>query len=153
MTQQIPGIIIREQTNVSKTLLDTRNPRIQIAIDRTPPHLQAMNVTPTAISTNAGNNFAAFETLYSMDHGLGYKPKVFLYILSPAGGYAVGTFYLGFGAINDYITYAANTTSFSIVHKIDDFLNSGYTSTGGTFQLKFLICSNPIDNYTDPAKR
>lgn len=138
-----------------KAAYDTSNPRLQIAINRDPPHLDRPVVTPTAIVTNAGNNFTAREVLYEIKHGLGYKPRVLIYFLrSGTNRYDIGKSFFGFGTVDDYMKYEIDETWFRIVHQVDDFFQIGFTSIAtGTVACKFMIFSNPADNYTDPNRR
>lgn len=146
------GILIADK-NIQKgsLLYDSREPQFQVATDRTPPHLDIFSMDGgTALVTDAGNGFYNEETLFTLDHNLKYKPKVFVYFYVTSGtftGYAVGTYFYGFGAIDDYITYRITDTTFSIVHIVDDFLGSGYTSNADIFlvRIKYLICSMPVN--------
>lgn len=152
----IPGILVQEVANVTKTILDTRDIRLQIGINKSPKHLDIMNLTTTALATNAGNGFAdQKETLFSIPHTLGYSPKVFLYMFDPSNSsYAMGAYFPhGAGAVTDEITYQVSSTSFSIIHIVSDPFHGGYTSGIVTIQAKYLIFSNPINTFTDPALR
>lgn len=155
MSQQIPGITVFEVANVTKKLLDTRNVRMQIATDRDPPHLAIINTKTTGIATVAGVDTTKQEVLFSMKHKLGYTPKVLLYILNTTtGAYELGTYYIALsGNFTDTIISDVNDTSFSIIHKITDLTSVGVTSQPLPVQLKYLIFSNPLNNYTDPALR
>lgn len=141
--------------NQGKTSFGTEKPRLQIAIDRTPPHIDRQTVTPTHIATNAGNNFLAQETLYEIKHGLGYKPRVLAYFLrAGTNRYDCGQTLFNFGAVDDVLTYDVDDTFFRIIHRIDDFLQIGFTSSANdVVTCKFMIFSNPVDNYTDPNLR
>lgn len=152
------GLMVAEKDVSGKLLFDSRNVRPQIAVGRSPAHLGLQYVTGTGITTSAGNGFLATEPLFSLNHGLGYKPKVLVYFyVVGTASYNVGKFFYGFGAADDYITYSVTNTGFSIVHIYDDtFFNNGLTSTAATvgpIRIKYAIFSNPVNNYTDPAKR
>lgn len=146
---------VKVTDNSGKAVYDSTKPRLQVAIDRSPAHLDKVTVTPTQIATNAGNNFFAREVLFEMKHNLGYKPRVLIYFLrSGTNRYDCGKSYFAVGAVDDFLQYEVDETSFRITHQINDYLQVGYTSTAsGTTSAKFLIFSNPVNDFTDPAKR
>lgn len=149
------GIRVLQPGNITQDVFDSSRPRLQIDTEHTPPLLDVIQRQTTALVSNVGNGFFSQETLFSINHGLGYSPKVFLYIFTSSGGYACGQYNVGSGAFDDKIIYKINSTSFTILHVLDDtFANLGVISSlVTTAQLKYMLCSNPIDNYTDPALR
>jgi hypothetical protein len=148
------GLLVRD-AGTGKAVYTSENPRLQVAVDRTPPHLDRPLVTPTAIVTNLGNNYLAREILFKIKHGLGYKPRVLAYFLqSGTNRYDCGKSFFGFGAADDYVQYEVDEQNFYITHILADYFNAGLTSPAtGTVLCKYLIFSNPVDNYTDPSKR
>lgn len=152
------GILVARKDVSDEILYDSRKARLQIAIDRTPPHLGLENVSSTAIASDISNNYFARETIFTMKHDLGYKPKALVYFYNPSdGSYYVGRFYYGIGAAEDYLTYEVTEDTFRIVHNLDDsFFQIGITSTANTFapiRVKFMLFSNPIDNLTPENMR
>lgn len=156
------GLIIDDK-DVEEALpdFDTRRSRLQIAIQRDPPHLDVLELKGTAITANAGNNWLAKETLFSMKHGLGFKPRVVVYIYNggstgTGSGYAIGRYFYGFGAFDDQLTYECDEESFAIIHTIEDFFSTDRTSNApafGNMRVKYMIFSNPIADFTDPTLR
>lgn len=128
---------------------------MQIGTDKNPPHLAIINTSTTAIATQAGIDSSKQEILFGpIKHGLGYTPKPLLYILSNTGVYEMGKYYISLsGNSEDTIYYSVDDISFSIIHKITDLTSVGVTSVAIPVQLKYLLFSNPINNYTDPALR
>jgi hypothetical protein len=140
----------------------TERTRMQIAIDRTPPHLQVFDsIAGSALVTNAGNGYYAEEIVFSLHHNLGFRPKVYVYYFylngpSISRGYALGTFFIAYGVYEDALKYRVTDTEFLIYHYVDDtFFNTGVTSLAPNFQMriKYMLCSTPIDNYTDSIFR
>lgn len=142
---------------------DTRRSRLQIAIQREPAHLDVLNVKGNNITANAGNNWFAKETLFTMEHGLGYKPRVVVYIYNAGNvaggtgaGYAIGRFFYGFGAFDDQLTYEIDEETFSIIHTLEDFFSTDRTSNAASFgdmRIKYMLFSNPMADFTDPNLR
>lgn len=146
---------LRVLDNKGKAVYDSVKPRLQIAVDRNPKHLNKPTVTPTAIVTNVGNNFVAKEVLFEIKHNLGYKPRVLVYFLrSGTNRYDSGRSFFGAGAVDDFMSYEVDENAFRIVHQVNDYFNLGFTSIAtGTVDCKFMIFSNPVNDYTDPALR
>ncbi len=151
------GVIVTENGLDGKILFDSRKPRIQVALDRTPAHVDRINVSAgTALVTSAGNSYYAEEILATIKHGLAYEPMVLTYFYIPTNGrYAVGRYFYAFGAADDYIAYRTDETNLYIVHILDDTAsNVGVTSTAPSFgelKVKYLICSNPVNALTNDA--
>ena len=130
---------------------DSRNTRMNIALDRDPPHLQLLKIGGgTALSCGLGPTTVT-ETLFTMEHHLPYKPRVLVYFysdqISPPA-YAVGTLYYGaIGPIEDYVGYVVTDTTFSIVHTLLSWGGLSYTSTAPSFklQIKYMIFSIPVN--------
>lgn len=145
------GIIVGEKSLDKKLMFDSRNPRPQVALNRTPAHHDIISVKGTAIAvTNAGADTAT-ETLATIKHDLGYKPKVLCYFAQESSSrYAVGTFFYDFGNVDDYLTYEVDEYNLYIRHKVvDNFGNNDYTSTApasGNIKVKYLIFSLPVDS-------
>lgn len=159
------GLII-DSKDVDRTNpdFDTRRPKLQIALQRDPPHLDVVDVAATNLSVNAGNGYYNREDLIVVKHNLGYKPKILLYIYNPGNstagsgtGYAVGTFLFGTGAVTDALTYEVDETWFRVYHYVDNtFFMSDFTSSAANFgkmRYKYMIFSNPIDKITNPNRR
>ncbi len=147
------GILVAEKAIGGKLIYDSRNVRPQIAIDRTPKHLDIFVTPATGIVTNVGNDYYAKETLFSMKHGLKYTPKplVYFYLIN-SDRYGVGKYFYAYGAADDYLAYEVDDTYFKIVHVLEDYFHAGRTSTAPTFgniRVKYMIFSNPIDNLTN----
>ncbi len=135
------------------TEYDSRRARTQIALSRKPPHLDIFNLEQgRAQATSAGNNFYIEETLFSMQHGLKYKPEVLTYYYNLATqNYAIGKIFFAFGAVDDYLTPRITDTTFSIVHITDGFGSTAYTSTApstGPIRMKYMIISRPANKLT-----
>lgn len=128
-------------------------PRLQVAMGRSPGHTGIELVKGTGIQVFAAGPHTASETLFRMNHGLKYRPKAFAYFnQSTNNSYAIGTYFYGFGAIDDYLKFEVDDTEFRIMHYLVDNLGiSDYTSlapNSGTIQVKRLICSNPVNAVT-----
>jgi hypothetical protein len=149
------GIIVADENkNVDDRapLFDSRRPRMQAAIDRTPPHMGVVDLKPHALTSNAGNGYYSEETLVTISHNLLYKPKVLIYFLVLVNygykSYNVGKFFYSFGAIDDYLTVVADINNVTIKHILNDYIEVGYTSTNINdyiVKAKYLILSVPVD--------
>jgi hypothetical protein len=147
------GIHSSERSVKGKPLpedFDSRRSRLQVAMLKDPPHLNIFELSGiTAIASTAGNGYYAQETLFSIKHGLGYRPKVFVYFYGLSNNsYAVGTYFYGYGTADDYITYRADDETLEILHIVDGYGLTEYTSlapSGGKIRLKYMICSNPVN--------
>mgnify|MGYP001570734498 CR=1 FL=1 len=151
------GIKVAEKDIDRKPSFWTARPRLQIALNKTPAHIDSGKVKATAIVANAGNNFIAKETLYTIPHRLSYTPKPLVYFYVPVNtSYAMGKYFYAFGAVDDYFGYEVDDTNFKIVHVLQDNLLLGATSTANTIgeiRFKYMICSNPLKAITNPAAR
>ena len=130
---------------------DSRNTRMNIALDRDPPHLQLLNIGGgTALSCGLAPTTVT-ETLFTMEHHLPYKPKVLVYLFSNEitnPSYAVGRlFYDVGGPIEDSVSYTVTDTAFSIVHTLVSYGGAPYTSTAPSkkLQIKYMIFSIPVN--------
>lgn len=147
------GIRSSERSVKSKSTpedFDSRRSRLQVAMLKDPAHLNIFELSGiTAIASTVGNGYYAQETLFSMKHGLGYRPKVFVYFYGLANNsYAVGTYFYGYGAADDYITYRVDDETLEILHIVDGYDFTEYTSLapdGGKIRMKYMICSNPVN--------
>lgn len=141
--------------NTDKATYDSTKPRLQIAVDRNPPHINRVTVEPGPLTADAGNNYQAREVLFEMKHDLGYKPKVLIYFFRPSlGRYDCGKTFFGLGARDDYLEYDVTEERFRITHRLTDNLAIGFSSSAQEkTTCKFMIFSNPVNTYTDPAKR
>ena len=147
------GILIDSKSvNQSVTEFDTRRPRLQVAVDRNPKHLDLIISSPgTALDITPSVSYVE-ETLFTLNHNLGYKPKVLVYFYfpnyAPFQGYAVGRYFYGFGVVDDQITYRVDEDKFYIIHTMTDNIGGAtQTSTApdfGKVQIKYLIFSNPV---------
>lgn len=128
-------------------------PRLQVAMGRSPGHTGIELVKGTGLQVFAAGAHSASETLFRMNHGLKYEPKVLVYFNQFTNdSYAIGTYFYAFGAIDDYLTYEVDETEFRIVHKlVDNTGASNYTSlapNSGNIRAKRLIFSNPVNKVT-----
>lgn len=133
-------------------LFDSRRPRLQVAIERTPPHMGVVTLRPRALTSNAGNGYYAEETIFTIKHNLPYKPKVLVYFLAEANfgykSYNVGKFFYALGSLDDYLTADIDINNVTIKHILDDYMGIGYTSTNINdyiINMKYLILSVPVD--------
>ena len=148
------GLQIAKDNDIKKLQYDSSKPRLQIAMGRTPPHLNLVDVTGTALVTSAGSPSQKEETLFTIYHGLlQYKPKVLVYFYVYSSGlYDIGKFFYGFGAIDDYLTFEIDERNLYIKHILADYFGTGHTSTApstGRIRVKYLISSNPVNDYTN----
>lgn len=142
-----------EKIRAGNVSYDSGAPRLQVALNKDPKHTGVESVKGTGLQVFAAGVHEATETLFRIPHGLRYRPKVLVYFnRAQLNSYAVGTFYYGFGAIDDYLTYEVTDTAVLIKHVLTDNLaSSNYTSLAPSFgkiQVKYLIFSNPIDKVT-----
>lgn len=151
------GIILSDKDLDEEITYDSRKLRPQVALEKPSPHLDIITLPPgTALATDVGNGYYAEEVLFSIKHELPYTPKPLVYFfVSSTGNYAIGKYLYQFGAFDDYIGYRVTATEFQIVHILDDRgLNVGVTSTApnfGNVRIKYLIFSNPINDFTNEA--
>jgi hypothetical protein len=137
-------------------IFDSRNLRLQAALGRNPSHLGLDSIKGTGIQVFAAGAHSAEETLLTIKHGLGYKPKVLTYFYQTSkGGYNIGIYFYGFGAIDDYFTYSVDENNLYIKHKlVDNTASQDYTSTAptaGNIKVKYMIFSNKVNDYTNDA--
>lgn len=150
------GIQVAETDIDGKHSYDSVRPRLQVAMDRNPKHLDIVRVTGSALQVFAAGAHTATETLATIRHELGYKPRVLCYFYqSSIRGYNVGRYYYAFGVVDDYLTYTVDENYLYIVHKVvDNFNASDFTSgavTTGQIAVKYLLFSNRVDSYTNLA--
>jgi hypothetical protein len=151
------GIIVGKKRVDEELVFDSRKPRMQVALNRTPPHLDIQSVKGTALQVFAAGAHTAQETLLTVKHDLGYKPKVLVYFLQPDNErYAVGTHFYAFGAVDDYLTYTVDESNLFILHKVVDYLEANnFTSTApasGFLKVRYMIFSTPVQALTDINK-
>ena len=149
------GLQIAKKDIEEKNLqYDSTKPRLQIAVDRDPSHLGLIDVKGTALVSAVGNGYYAEETLFTVNHRLGYKPKVLIYYFDYVFGfYSVGKFFYNFGAFDDYLGFEVDEQNLYVKHILDDTItNIGTTSVApstGKVRVKYLILSNPVNAYTN----
>lgn len=148
------GIVVPgrdKDMEASNLWYDSRRTRLQIALDRDPPHLQLLKTGGgTALSCGLAPTVVT-ETLFTMEHHLPYKPRVLVYFFADPvanAGYGVGRlFYDVGGAIEDSVGYVVTDTTFSIVHTLTSYGGLAYTSTAPSkkLQIKYMIFSIPVN--------
>jgi hypothetical protein len=144
------GLTVEDKSLGRNLGFDSRKPRLQVALNRTPAHHDVLQVKGTAIAVTAAGADTATEDLAIIKHGLGYKPKVLCYFKQASSNrYAVGTFFYDFGVVDDYISYEVDEDKLYIRHSVVDNLGiSDYTSDApsfGNIQVKYLIASVPLE--------
>lgn len=152
------GIVTTKENETAdngRFAFDSSIPRLQVAVDKDPKHLDRIRVLGNNQDANVGNGFYIEETLFSIDHGLKYTPKVLVYFNNIFNNiYNVGRYYYAFGAADDYLTYRVNETSFKIIHITTGYGAFPLTSaaqSAGLIQIKYMILSNPVAAVTDTA--
>lgn len=136
---------------------DTRKPRLQVALNQDPAHMDIINVRATAIRTLAVNYpTPTTEVLFTTKHNLGYKPKVLVYFFIPSTQlYSTGTHYHTppNALSDDLILYDVTDTTFSITHRLTDYFGvfdlTSTANTLGDIRVKYMIFSNPVENVTN----
>lgn len=130
--------------------------RLQVDLDNPLDKLFDVVTFPagTAFSVNEAAVQTDTEQLYVVNHGLGYKPQVYVvFSLILIGSNSLLTFALDeallgvSNAITDSINYQINGSTLNINHTVSsNGSGSGsYTSAANTYevQMKYIICNNP----------
>lgn len=152
------GILIAEKNITGKIIYDSRKPRLQVAVNRDPKHLDSFIVSPAPLVTSAGNGFYLENIILSINHNLGYKPRVLMYTKAlNTNVYRCGFYFFSFGAFDDSIIYRVTDKTLTIVQILDDStFNVGVASsasTVGNLRIKYMLFSNPVNNATPENKR
>lgn len=132
--------------NSNGTEYNSTNLRIQVALNKTPPHLQIFDVNYNVLTTDVSHVLAS-ETLAVIKHGLSYKPMVLIYFYRyDTDSYSIGKLFFGYGAIDDYLYYVVDSTNITIYHDVDTFgIGTSYTSGSGKIRIKLWILSVPVN--------
>jgi hypothetical protein len=160
------GLFIAQSgEDLSKTPLqfDSDNAKVLVNLRADPPHLdeKTLRTATNFVSVAAGSQQ---ETLFSINHGLGYTPEVlvYFYVVSYGGSLThdnaarysnKNTLLSGTnGSVADSIYASVNSTSLDIVHELADFFGVGYTSDAASWvvKVKYYIISrdSKVSTYT-----
>lgn len=168
MTDSGTGLLVfaSGDSNPNDATYDSRRQRLQASLGDTPAHLALLDNFSGGTAL-AGAITPVREILLPIPHNLPYTPEVLIYFFAKAykgsttdpltGGYGGGSYiYPTTGpAYFDRIFVEVNATSVNIVHQLDDFDGTAFTSTAPNFTLriKYYILSNDshVASYTtDP---
>lgn len=114
------------------------------------------------VTVDAGNalvvsdGFTQEEDVFSVTHGLGYKPTVWVFFFiyakgsnTDSGQYSTGTYIFAGSTVNDLLRFEVNETALRIIHKVENISYGGaYTSIAANYKLrlKYYIFNNRASN-------
>lgn len=150
---------------------DTSNIRQQIRmVDTTDPHLGVAPIKSGILSLGNAGPYHVKEELFSMDHNLGYIPRILSYFYTPTtlssmpffgrrGNYATGLAVVNPGPPwEEYIYVSANEKKLRVIHSFDNnFEISGFGDVNSqahlleTIFVKYMIFSAPVDSKVNDA--
>jgi hypothetical protein len=133
---------------------DSRRAHLLIDLNYRPKRFDVIRLVGTALSRSTPGETS--ETLFSIEHGLPFIPKVetYIYVDSDAGFdlyIGAGSYFREFypysgsgGGVNDIVRGVADATHYKIIHTLSSAFNSLVTSTAPSkpIKVKYEIFSN-----------